>query len=402
MGWSWTRKRVPPPATQLDLEPTSSASVSFPESLLSLMANSGGANYSGVDVREETALGLSGVYRSVSVISGTIGQLPLRSMRDMAGNVERVPTVLDDPMGVLNGLTPFEWVETTLLHLLLHGNAYLVHVYNGAGALIALAPQHPLLVEPFWPCRDDKVLPVGGKWYWVTDIWGGRTLHDATTLTHIPAQSTDGLKGFSVIQVARNSLGTGIAGERSAAKVFSSGALMSGIAVPEDDLTLQELKDAREELNRHLLGWEHAGSIRVVNRKLTFTPWAMSAADAQFMESRKFGVEEVARWFGVPPHLLMQTEKQTSWGQGVSEQNRGLGKFTLSPWTSRVEQRLSRLLGPRRWCEFDFAALERPNFETETGLIIAQVQAGLLTVDEARALRNYPPLTPDATQGAAS
>ncbi|MDM4723406.1 phage portal protein [Micromonospora sp. WMMA1363] len=86
-------------------------------------------------------------------------------------------------------------------------------------------------------------------------------------------------------------------------------------------------------------------------------------------------------------------------GTGVAEQNRGLGRFTLSPWTVRVEQRLSRLLGAQRWVEFDFAGLERPNVETEIDLIIKQMQAGLITRNEARALRNLAPIdgedTPD-------
>ena len=118
----------------------------------------------------------------------------------------------------------------------------------------------------------------------------------------------------------------------------------------------------------------------------------MTAADAQFLESRAFQIEEVARWFGVPPHLLMQTDKQTSWGTGVEEQNNGLSRFTIHPWTTRIEQALSRLLPSTQWVEFDFASLERPTPEDEINLIIAQVNAGILTVDEARALRNLPPL----------
>jgi phage portal protein BeeE len=92
----------------------------------------------------------------------------------------------------------------------------------------------------------------------------------------------------------------------------------------------------------------------------------------------------------------MQTEKQTSWGTGVAEQNRGLGRFTLLGWTMRFEQRLSRLLGGQsrtpRFAEFDFAGLERPTPEEEIRLLIEQVTAGLLTVNEARRIRNLPPI----------
>jgi len=407
MRWPWQRSErdappadAPEPAVATALAPR--ANVDIPPSIIAAMLSAGGGNYSGVNVDETSAMGLSAVYRAVSLISGTIAQLPLRTLRERGGRLDRVPSVFDDPQGGFSGLTRFEWVETIMIHLLLHGNAYLLHVYNGAGGLFSLMPQHPLHVEVFWPRPEDKVWPVGNRWYRVTDIWGRQTVHDATTLTHVSAQSPDGLKGLSPLTIARNSFGTAIAGERGAARMFSNGALMSGLAVPDEDLEPDELVVAKQELNRHMLGWENAGSIAVVNRKLTFTPWTMSAADAQFLQSRQFSIEEVARWFGVPPHLLMQTDKQTSWGTGVNEQNRGLGKFTLSPWTSRVEQRLSRLLGVQRWCEFDFAGLERPNVETEIDLILKQVAGGLITPNEGRALRNLAPLPGgDTARGAA-
>ncbi|WP_307969935.1 phage portal protein [Salinispora arenicola] len=378
--WPWSRRP----------EPTQPANtVSLPDSLVASMLGAG--NFAGTPVTEQTAMGLSAVYRAVSLISGTIAQLPLRTLRMRAGRLDRVGSILDDPQPGF-GLTPFEWVETIMLHLLLHGNAYLTHVHNGAGALYALIPHHPLCVEPYWPRPDDRELPVGGRWYRVTDIWGRQSTHDARTLTHISAQSPDGLKGVGPLTIARNSFGTAIAGDRAAAKMFSSGALISGLVTPDDaDLEGDEATAIKAELLTSVGGWENAGSIAVVNRRLKFTPWTMSAADAQFLQSRQFSIEEVARWFGVPPHLLMQTEKQTSWGTGVAEQNRGLGRFTLSPWTARVEQRLSRLLGAHRWAEFDFAGLERPNVETEIDLVIKQMQAGLITRTEARALRNLGP-----------
>lgn len=393
--WPWQARDVsvdaaPEPATP----PLQMASVEFPQSLLTAWSGAGAGNYSGVPVNEQTALGLSAVFRAIAIISGTIAQLPLRTLRDRGGRTDRVTSVFDDPQGAVGGLTQYEWTETILLYLLLHGNAYLRHVYNGAGALIALMLHHPLCVEPFWPTADDVAagrFPVGGRWYLVTDQWHRQTIHDATTLTHISAQSFDGLRGLSPLEVARNSLGTATAGERSAARLFSQGAMISGLAVPDDDLEPDELISAKRELNRHMLGWENAGGVAVVSRKMNFTPWTMSAADAQFLQSRQFSIEEVARWFGVPPHLLMQTDKQTSWGTGVSEQNRGLGKFTLAPWTSRIEQRLSRLLPSQRWCEFDFAGLERPNVETEIRLILDQV-GKLISLNEARALRNLPPV----------
>jgi HK97 family phage portal protein len=119
----------------------------------------------------------------------------------------------------------------------------------------------------------------------------------------------------------------------------------------------------------------------------------MSSVDAQFLESRQFSIEEISRWFGVPPHMLMQTDKQTSWGTGVEEQHRALGRTVLSPWAQRFEQRCSRLLPQPRFVEFDFAGLERPSPKDEIELLMKQTGGKpILTVNEARAIRNLPPV----------
>lgn len=350
--------------------------------------------YAGVDVTEGTTLGLSAVYRAVSLISGTVGMLPMRTVRDTGeGMRQRTRSFLDDPGGP-DGPTPFEWRETVFAHLLLHGNAFLLHRYNMAGALYALEAIHPLCVgvERWLPRQHGGERPPGGKLFRVTLDDGTTEVLTARVLTHIPALTVDGLRGLSPIAVARQSLGTTIAGDRAAAKTFGDGALIRGVLTPEDELEPDEADAIRAELDRNVAGWEHAAAVRVVNRRLKFSPWSMTAADAQFLQSRQFQIEEVARWFGVPPHLLMQTEKQTSWGTGVAEQNRALSRTVLAPWATRVEQRLSRLLPAPRFVEFDFAGLERPTPETEIDLLIKQINAGLLTLNEARAIRNLPPV----------
>lgn len=354
-------------------------------------------NYSGVEINEVSALGISAVYRAVSLIAGTIGTLPLRTLRETApGLRQRMTSVFDTPGGQY-GQTQMSWTETIVAHLLLHGNAYLRKIYGGAGQLVALQPIHPLLVVVELPQPYDAQ-PLGGKWFRVTLHDGTSPRFDANEIVHIMGLSLDGIEGISVVRSARNGLGTALAGDRAAAKMFNTGALISGMVTSEDDMDEDEAKLIKKQLDRSLNGWENAGTVPVVNRKLKFTPWTMSASDAQFLESRAFQIEEIARWFGVPPHLLMQTDKQTSWGTGVEEQNNGLARFTLNPWTVRIEQALSRLLPNPRWVEFDYAGLERPTPEDEINLLIAQVNAGILTVDEARAVRNLPPLSQAGTE----
>jgi HK97 family phage portal protein len=270
---------------------------------------------------------------------------------------------------------------------------FLQHVKNGAGAMVGATPLHPLSVSPAWERRDDGTF-TGRKVFGATLGDGTRRTFTQATMTQVMGPSLDGLRGLSLLGVARQSLGTTIAGDRAAARQFGNGALISGLVSTEEDVGEDEAKEIKAGLDRKLGGWENAGEVAFVNRKLKFSPWTMSAHDAQFLQSRQFQIEEVARWTGVPPHLLMQTEKQTSWGTGVAEQNRGLGRFTLLGWTMRFEQRLSRLLGPGgpRFAEFDFAGLERPTPEDEIKLLIEQVKAGLLTVNEARRVRNLPPI----------
>ncbi len=343
----------------------------------------GGQNDAGVSVTESSSLGLSAVWRAVSIISGTIAGLPLKSYRNMPdGRREQVPSFLDDPGG--KSWTPFEVKELALVHLLLRGNAYLLHVLSGAGTISSLVPVHPSLVEVEW----DKAL--GCRIYKIPAL---RALpFTELELTHVMGMSLNGLVGLSPISVARNAIGTGLAGDQAAARMFSSGMLIGGLVTPDDDMDEDQQKEALSTLNARLRGVRSAGDLVLTNAKLKVQPWTMSAEDAQFIQTRVHQVEEVARIFGVPPHLLAQTEKQTSWGSGVSEQNRGLARYTLMPWTSRLEQRLSRLLPRPRFCEFSYEGLLAAAPEVQIPLLIQQVEAGLLTIDEARAIQNLPPL----------
>lgn len=343
-------------------------------------------SFAGVSVSETTALSLSAVWRAVSLISGTIASLPMRTLRDTSdGSRQRVPSFLDEPAGP-DGVTRYEWVELVLVHLLIHGNAFLLHLYNGGGGLVGLLPIHPLQVSV-------ELAPVpGGKRFRVTLDDG--TVRDLTSedLTHIPAMGVDGCRGLSPISVARNSLGTAVQGDRAAARAFANGFMVSGIVTPEEEVTEAEARQIKEGLREKVTGTENAGDIAVINRKLKFTQWSMSAEDAQFLESRQFQIEEIARWYGIPPFALMQTDKQTSWGQGIEAQQRGLARQVLGPWATRIEQRLSRRLPRGQFCEFDFSGLERGTPESEISLLIQQVGAGLLTVNEARAIRNLDPV----------
>lgn len=349
-----------------------------------------GRNDAGVSVNESSALGFTAVWRAVSIVSGTIAGLPLKTYRrDDQGNRVQVPSVFDNPGGRF--FTPFEFKELVLVHLLLHGNAYLLHVYTEAGTLDSFFPLHPSMVSV-------RYVKDAGFLYDVTADGTSKT-YTADDLTHIRGMSTEGLKGLSPIAVARNAIGTGIAGDKAAARMFSSGMLIGGLVTPDESLTEEQATEAITGLKSKLTGTANAGDLVLINASLKVQPWTMTAEDGQFIQTRVHQIEEIARIFGVPPHLLGQTEKQTSWGTGVQEQNRGLARYTLAPWTSRIEERFSQLLAQPRFVEFDYSGLLQAAPEIEIPLLIQQVQAGLLTIDEARKIRNLPPIeTPSSPE----
>lgn len=358
-----------------------------------------GQTTAGVPVTQQGSLGLASVYRSVSLISGTIGALPLKTYRDLPdGTRIKVPSFLDNPGGQ-DGLTQFEWTELVLTHLLLWGNAFLSHQIGGAGQLVGLVPMHPSAVEvkPVQTKEEEARFGPFTKFFTVTLTDGRQVDLTPMEVTHITALSTDGLKGLSPIAVNRQAIATGMAGDKAAARMFGAGMMPAGLVTTEEDVSADEAQIIRDGLDRKLSGPQNAGQWAFVNRNLKFQPWTMPAADLQHIESRVHQVEEIARIFGVPPHLLGQTEKQTSWGTGVTEQNRGLARYTLMPWTSRIEQRLSRLLPNKQFAEYDYAGLLQGAPQEELDMLIRQVAAGILTVDEARRIRNLPPLPPSAT-----
>jgi HK97 family phage portal protein len=357
-----------------------------------------GRNDAGVEVTELTTLGFTAYWRAVEIVAGTIGTLPLKTYRDTDvqrpdGSFERQPVAsfLDAPGGAF--FTPFQWKHLVLTHLMLHGNAYLLHLYNGAGAIVGLFPIQPRLVHVrYGRLKDGAGNPVGqNQRIYEVQVQGGPTIeYTEADLTHVMGLSVDGVVGLSPIAVMRNAIGTGIAGDQAAARMFSSGLLLGGI-VSAPDVTTEQADEIKSGLKAKMSGLNNAGDIAVINASLTVQPWTMTAEDAQFIESRVHQVEEVSRMTGVPPHLLGQTEKQTSWGQGVESQNRGLARYTLARWTTALEERLSLLLPAPRFCEFDFKGLLQSAPEVEIPLLIQQIEAGILTVNEARAVMNLPP-----------
>lgn len=373
------KSKAPAPPAQLFAE-TPQYSVGDP-AFAAFLAQSGLYGY---DLSEEKTLGLTAVWRAQSIIAQTIAGLPLKVFEDTGDSREEVEHFLSsDPAGPYD-LSAFNWTETVVLHLLNHGEAFLKAITNAGGETIGYWPIHPMAINKVEWDGAEKLFTVGLS-------GGGTEQFRSGEIVHVVGMTMDGLRGLSPLSLFRQSFQTSRAGEVAANRTFANGMLFGGLVSTEEEVDGDEAKEIHDSLNAKITGANNAGGIAFVNRMLKFSPWSMTNTDAEFLASRAFQVEEVARIYGVPPHLLAQTDKQTSWGTGVSEQNAGLARYTLMGFTSRIESTLRKWMKPLV-PEFSYKGLLAGTPTEEINLLIAQVAGGLLTADEARALMNLPPM----------
>lgn len=351
----------------------------------------GGRSSAGQNVTEESAYALTAWWRGVSLIAGTLAGLPWKTYREAPdGTRERAESWIDDP-GAVAGLTPYAWKELLYVHLLTWGNFYGEDVRAGGGQSMGLRPWHPSRVQVVLDSDN------GQKVFRCTDAAGKRKEFSPVTMLHIAGLSTDGLRGLVPLSVARNAIGSGLAGDEAAARMFEHGAMIAGLVTSDQTVKPEEAAGIVANLNARLSGTQNAGRWAFVNRDLKFTPWGQTLEDAQFIEQRAHQVEEVARFLGLPK-VLLAADGASTWGSGIAELVRGLQKFTFRPLAARVEDALSTRLEPAEFLEIDFAGLLAPTEEEATQNMLAEVSAGTMSIDEFRRIKNRPPLerVPDA------
>ncbi len=355
-------------------------------------------------VNQYTVLGLSAVLRACEIIS-VIATFPLKTYERQDGAATRIPSEFDDPYPGQDGMTPFEWSETVIWHLLLWRNAYLWHEGRADGSPgIAYRPIHPDLVV--------RVKRVNGRKVFEYREAGSAETKEVGSeqITHIPGPSLDGASGHPLLYGARAVFSAAISGDKTAQRMLRKGIRLGGIVTPADpssqdepgatDLDPTEMAAILEQLRATAIGSENAGDIVGLNRRVKLQNWTASNIEAQWDETRKHVLMEIEQLFGVPPHLMADTEKQTSWGTGVAEQNLSLARFTLRKWSERIDQRLTRRLpggkvtGPDgQFTEYDYKGFLQGTPEQEIDSLVKQVQAEILHPDEARRVMNLPPLT---------
>lgn len=340
----------------------------------------------GVAVSEQSSLGIPAVWRAVNLLAGTAAGLPLHAYKEegdarvRVGAESQAARLLDDPHP---DMTPFEFWETVYGHKLLWGNAYLRKVRDRLGVIRELWPIHP------GRCRAGRASD-GSKVY---QLDGGERAWTDEDILHIPGFGYDGVCGVAPIRLARQGLSLAMAAEQFGAKFFGSGSLMSGILQTEQRLDQPQADRLKAAWQAKVGGIGRAHEAVVLDGGTKFQQMSIPPGDAQFIESRGFQITEVARMFGIPPHMLMQTEKSTSWGTGIEQQGIGFVTYTLRPWLNRVEQRVTKMLRPGSvYARYTVEGLLAGDSAAQSEWFKSMNGIGVLSVNEIRALKELPPV----------
>jgi HK97 family phage portal protein len=351
------------------------------------------ASASTVAVNEKSALGMPAVWRAVNLIASGAASLPLHAYKqteDAPGEVVRTRVTSGAAADLLAAphpdLTPFELWEIVYSHIALWGNAYLQKLRNPAGQIMELWPIHPSRIKPGRATDGTKVYQFKTGDY-------DEPLTDRQVL-HIPGFGFDGVCGLSPIQAHRQGIGLAMAAEEFGAKLFASGSLASGLLQTEQRLTPEQADALKLRWREKNSGLSNAHDVAVLDSGAKFSQLTIPPEDAQFLQSRSFQVEEVARLYGVPPHMLMSTEKATSWGTGIEQMTIGYVVFSLRPsWLTRVEQRVSSVLSPKGvYARYSLEGLLRGDSAARATFYTQMWNVGAFSTNDIRGLEELPPV----------
>jgi HK97 family phage portal protein len=332
---------------------------------------------SSVSVSEQSAVRLIAVYRAVSLVAGVIATLDLQAFR--AGTARQPfasPLLLKPHVD----MTRFEFWERMFFQALLNGNSYASKNRNAADAVAELEPLPMGTVTPRRVKRTERNR--WGKEFVVREGMVEKTL-TPWEIFHIPGPGYDGEKGLSPIGVAREGIGLGLAQQEYASRLFGSGALMAGVLTTDQQLEEPEAAALKRRWQEKVSSLAKAHEVAVLDRGAKYQPVGINPKDAQFLEARKYTVVEVARLYGIPPHLLAEVTTSTSWGTGIEQQQLGLIIFTLGPWMVRAEQRFSDECLPRGVnAEFNTRKLLRGDAKARAEAGRTFIQAGVRTPNQ--------------------
>lgn len=352
-----------------------------------------GGSSAGKNVNERSAMQMTAVYSCVRILAEAVAGLPLHLYRykEDGGKERAIDNNLyhllhDEPN---KEMSSFIFRETLMTHLLLWGNAYAQIIRNGKGEVVAL---YPLMPNKMQVDRDEN----GELYYIYTRSSDEAKTMDGVTVyltprdvLHIPGLGFDGLVGYSPIAMAKNAIGLAIATEEYGAKFFANGAAPSGVL--EHPGTIKDPSRLRENWNSTFGGSANSGKVAVLEEGMKYTPISISPEQAQFLETRKFQIDEIARIFRVPPHMVGDLEKSSF--SNIEQQSLEFVKYTLDPWVIRWEQSLSRSLlnedeKRKYFFKFNLEGLLRGDYESRMSGYATARQNGWMSANDIRELEN--------------
>jgi len=363
-----------------------------------------GGTASGKTVNERTAMQTTAVYACVRILAEAIAGLPLRVYRYKADDGKekavghRLYHLLHNEPNP--EMTSFVFRETLMSHLLLWGNAYAQVIQDGRGQVMAL---YPLL-----PNKMDVARSANGEltYTYRRDAEESRVSPDSGTVTlrrdevlHIPGLGFDGLVGYSPIAIAKNAIGMAMATEEYGASFFANGANPGGVL--EHPGVVKDPKRVRESWNTVYQGSSNSHRIAVLEEGMKFQAIGIPPEQAQFLETRKFQINEIARIFRIPPHMIGDLEKSSF--SNIEQQSLEFVKYTLDPWVVRWEQALQQSLllpseKPRYFVRFNVDGLLRGDYQSRMSGYAVGIQNGFFSPNDVRRLEDLN-LIPDEEGG---
>lgn len=359
-----------------------------------------GRTTSGKTVNERTALQTTAVYACVRILSETIASLPLHVYRYTEGGKAKdtehvLYTLLHDEPNP--DMTSFVFRETLMSHLLIWGNAYAQILRDRSGQVIGL---YPLLPDQMSVHRSEK-----GKLYYVYNRYEednpnfqekGSIVLSQEEVLHIPGLGFDGLIGYSPIALAKNAVGMTLACEEYGASFFGNGANPGGVL--EHPGILKDPAKVRDSWNAVYQGTRNAHKVAVLEEGMSYKQIGIPPEEAQFLETRKFQINEIARLFRIPPHMVGDLEKSSF--SNIEQQSLEFVKYTLDPWVVRLEQALNKsLLLPEEkkthFIKFNVDGLLRGDYQSRMNGYAIGRQNGWLSTNDIRELEELNPISPE-------
>ena len=356
-----------------------------------------GRSTSGKPVNERTAMQTTAVYACVRILSEAVASLPLNLYRYTDNGKERV---YDHPLyHVLHDepnkeMTSFVFRETLMSHLLIWGNAFAQITRDGRGQVLAL---YPLLPDKMQVDRAEN-----GELYYIYSRNSeenpnfkdtGDIILRKEEVLHIPGLGFDGLIGYSPIAMAKNAVGMTIACEEYGASFFANGATPGGVL--EHPGVLKDPAKVRDSWHSVYGGSKNAGKVAVLEEGMKYQQIGIPPEEAQFLETRKFQINEIARMYRIPPHMVGDLEKSSF--SNIEQQSLEFVKYTLDPWVCRWEQAMMKdLLLPQEkkdyFIKLNVDGLLRGDYQSRMNGYSVARQNGWMSANDIRELEDMNPI----------